>query len=56
MGAARFDFSSDYMIFFISLFVGALVLAIALERYSPTRQSKRKVRRHTSAQSGDLID
>jgi hypothetical protein len=54
--AARFDLTSDYMIFFISLFVVLAITVVALERYSPTRTSKRKVRRHTQQQSGDLID
>lgn len=58
MNAARFDFSSDYMIFFASLLFVMLIIAVALERYSPSRQNRRKVRRpgSTTDQPGDLID
>lgn len=56
MNAARFDITSDYMIFFFAIFALALIAAIGLERYSPSRQNRRKVRRSTKVQSGDLID
>lgn len=54
--AARFDLTSDYMIFFMFVFVLLAITVVAMERYSPGRKSKRKVRRHTKQQSGDLID
>jgi hypothetical protein len=55
--SARVDFTSDYMIFFIALFVVVLTIAVLLERHSPTRQKRRKVRHsHTRETSGELID
>lgn len=56
MNPARFDLTSDYMIFFGVLFFVVLAVAVALERYSPSRKSRRKIRRNTPEQAGDLID
>jgi hypothetical protein len=56
MNPARFDLTSDHMIFFGVLFLIFLAVAVALERYSPSRQSRRKVRRHTREHTSDLID
>jgi hypothetical protein len=56
MSAARFDFTSDYMIFFGAIFVVLLIVAVAMERHSPRRQKSRKVRRNGSDKTGQLID
>lgn len=56
MGFARIDWSSDYIIFFASLLLIALVLVVALERYSPSRQMRRRVDRHHRDKAGELID
>lgn len=57
MNAARFDFTSDYMIFFGVLALVLMITLVALERYSPRRQERRKVRRTTRDDAaGELID
>lgn len=56
MGLARIDPSSDYFVFFAGMLVLILVFTLALERYSPSRKSRRQVRRPDRAQSGELID
>lgn len=55
MGLARLDPTSDYFIFFISLFVLALVIAVLLERKSPRRQSRRRIDKGARG-GGELID
>ncbi|WBH16071.1 hypothetical protein [Sphingomonas radiodurans] len=57
MNAARFDFTSDYMIFFGAMLFVLIIIAVAMERASPRRQQRRKIRRTTGdATAGDLID
>lgn len=57
MGLIRFDPSSDYVIFFASILVLAVITILALERASPRRQrGRRHVRRGHGDQSGELID
>ena len=57
MGLIRFDPSSDYVIFFASVLVFAIIAIIALDRASPQRRKgRRHVRRGHGDQTGELID
>jgi hypothetical protein len=57
MGLIRFDPSSDYVIFFATVLVLAIIAIIALDRASPQRKrGRRHVRRGHGDQTGELID
>ncbi|UVO48987.1 hypothetical protein M0208_00020 [Sphingomonas sp. SUN019] len=50
------DFSSDAVIFFLALFVLAVVVAVLMERASPRRQKRRRIDRVGNDRGGQLID
>ena len=56
MGFARIDWTSDYVVFFGAVLIVAIVLVIALDRYSPQRKVRRRVDRHHRDRAGELID
>ncbi|WP_258043068.1 hypothetical protein [Sphingomonas sp. NBWT7] len=56
MRFASIDWESDSIIFFAAMLFLVMIVAVALERHSPRRQSRRRVRRDDRDRAGELID
>lgn len=56
MRFANIDWGSDTIVFFGAMLFLVMLVAVALERHSPRRQSRRRVRRDDRDRAGELID
>jgi predicted small integral membrane protein len=56
MRFANIDWGSDTVVFFGAMLFVVMLITVAMERHSPRRQSRRKVRRDDRDRAGELID